>query len=397
MSATVLKTGKSYQKPYKLAGHRILQVLVKEYHFYILQPLLDQELQQVLILQKSSQQFVTNSKTATIMRAVQVTGTKAHPVITLAPSLPKPTPKDDELLIKVHAAGITADELSWSELWDLEPRIPGHDISGTVEALGDRYTTTGGSLSVGDEVYGMIHAWRGGLGQAEYVIVRSEEVARKPRSVSHAQAAALPIPVLTACEALEEHVEIRAGMRVLVTGASGAVGLIMVQLVSQRAGVEVIALASSQHHETLKALGASQVVDYQTPNWEDSISDVDVVLDTVGDPILAKTWKTIKNSNNSNSGSPAAAATILTVAEPPPAWDFGQGQPEELTAHPGTKWIFFIVAVKSDALEKMARLVDDGTVKPLEVERFPVETAVEAWEFAGRRGRKGKVVIEFVS
>ncbi|KAK5994401.1 putative zinc-binding oxidoreductase [Cladobotryum mycophilum] len=317
------------------------------------------------------------------MKAIEVIGPKTSPEVTLNPSAPKPIPKSAEILIKVHAAGITADELAWPELWEEVPvRIPGHDISGVVAALGPDYK---GSLSVGDDVYSMLHAVRG-LGQAEFSIAEDEEVAKKPKSITHAQAAALPIPVLTAWEGVFEHAKLEKGTKVLITGASGAVGHVTVQIASKIAGAEVIALASSRHHDTLKELGASRVVDYNTPNWEDSIKDVDVVFDTVGDPILAKTWKTVKSDG-----------LIITVGNTPPAWDFGNGEPEELKDHPDVKWFFFIVSSKNETLARVAGLIDDGTIKTLPVKGFSIDQGVEAWKVATQRGRTGKVVIEFVT
>jgi NADPH:quinone reductase-like Zn-dependent oxidoreductase len=316
------------------------------------------------------------------MKAVYVTGTKAAPKITLNTSVPRPVPKGDEILIKVHAGGITADELTWPELWEdhLLP-IPGHDVSGVVHSLGPDYK---GSLSVGDAVMAMINAKRG-MGQAEYAIVTADEAAIKPATISHAQASALPIPFLTAWEAIFQHAKLTKNMKILVTGASGAVGIMLVQLAHQIVGAEIIALASSRHHDTLKALGASQVLDYNTPDWEDSVSGVDVVIDTVGNPVLAKTWKTVKSDG-----------FIITVGDPPSAWEYGKGKPEELSSHPDVKWLFFIVTPRADILAKTAELLDSGRLKPLPIEVYPVDEAVEAWVFGAQRGRQGKVVIEFV-
>ncbi|EGR50329.1 uncharacterized protein TRIREDRAFT_21876 [Trichoderma reesei QM6a] len=316
-----------------------------------------------------------------MMKAVEVLGTKANPEVTLNPAVPKPSPKNGEILIKVHAAGLTGDEITWWELWEHPIRIPGHDISGQVAALGPEYK---GDLKVGDDVFSMIHGWRG-LGQAEYAIVESAEVARKPQSLSHAQASALPIPLLTAWEAVFERAQVQRGWRVLVTGASGAVGVIVVQMASRLAGAEVVALASEQHHDSLRRLGASRVVDYNTPNWEDTIRGVDVVIDTVGSPVLGKTWKTVKSNGH-----------IITVGQPPAAWEYGKGRPEELDDFPNVKWLFFVVTPKAETLDKVARLVDDGTIQPIAVEVFPLEKVVQAHKYASIRNRRGKVVIEFV-
>lgn len=316
-----------------------------------------------------------------MMKAVEVLGTQANPEVTLNPAIPKPCPKKAEILVKVHAAAVTRDELTWGELWLRPVHIPGHDISGEIAAFGPDYK---GDLKVGDEVYSMIHAFRG-QGQAEYVIVESSELAKKPRRLNHAQASAMPIPLLTAWEAIFERAQVQKGWKVLVTGANGAVGFVLVQMASRLAGAEVIAVSSPQHHESLKELGASQVVDYNTPNWEDSIKDVDVVIDTVGDPILTKTWKTIKSHGH-----------IITVGPPPAAWEYGKGRPDELDEFPNVKWLFFIVVPKRETLEKAAELIDNGTIKPIAIELFSPDKASQAHKSASIRSRKGKVVIEFV-
>ncbi|KAM0518056.1 hypothetical protein ACHAPE_004458 [Trichoderma viride] len=316
-----------------------------------------------------------------MMKAVEVLGTKTNPEVVLNPAIPKPTPKKAEILIKVHAAAVTRDELTWEELWLRPLRIPGHDVSGTIAELGPDYK---GDFKVGDEVYSMIHTFRG-LGQAEYVIVEGEELAKKPKTLNHAQASALPIPLLTAWEAIYERAQVQKGWKVLVTGANGAVGVILVQMLSRLVGAEVIAVAGLQNHEALKELGAHQVVDYNTPNWEDSIKDVDVVIDTVGDPILAKTWKTVKSTGH-----------VITVGPAPAAWEWGKGRPIEVDEFPNVKWLFFIVSPKRETLEKTAQLVDNGTIKPIDVELFSPDKATQAHKSASIRGRKGKVVIEFV-
>lgn len=316
------------------------------------------------------------------MKAVQVTGTTVKHDIILNTSMPQPAPKPDEVLIKVHAAGVTADEVTWPELYETPSRIPGHDISGVVHALGPEYA---GPLSVGDSVFAMLNANRG-QGQAEYAVASADEIAPKPKSLSHGEAAALPIPILTAWEAMHRHAKMEKGMRVLVTGASGAVGTIFVQLASHLLGAKVVALASTQNHSALKELGAGQTVDYKTPGWEQTVEPVDVVFDTAGGDVLSKTWKTVKSDG-----------IIITVADPPPPWAFGRGKPEELKAHPNVRWLHFILSPDQEALASSAELIDAGSIKPLAVKIFPTSQAADAWAFASQRGRKAKSVIDFTT
>ncbi|KAL2178340.1 uncharacterized protein P884DRAFT_197898 [Thermothelomyces heterothallicus CBS 202.75] len=345
------------------------------------------------------------------MKAIQIIGPKSEPTVSLNGSHPLPTPDSSgsELLIRVHSAGLTADELTWPELWSPlhnPTHVPGFEVSGVVAELPPAYT---GPLAVGDEVYAMLHLDRG-KGQAEYVYARPGDVAPKPRSLSSAQAAALPIPALTAWEALFKRAwpsgpsssssssPSSSPLRVLVTGASGAVGSMVVQLAknSKVMGkeVQVVALASAAKHGYLRELGADETVDYHDDNdaegWERKvgIGSVDAVFDAAGGEVLARAWATVKDDG-----------VVVTVADPPPAWatDKGPGAvPKELDGRPGVRYIYFIVSPSGETLSKIAGLIDEGTVKPLPVIEFPVDKAVEAWDFARQRGRQGKVVVNFV-
>jgi NADPH:quinone reductase-like Zn-dependent oxidoreductase len=214
------------------------------------------------------------------------------------------------------------------------------------------------------------------------VICAPAEVALKPASLSHAEAAALPIPVLTAWEVLD-YADIHTGTRVLVTGASGAVGQQFVQLVKFLTGAYVIALASLAKNDLLGDT-ADEVIDYNTPNWEKSAQEVDVVFDTVGSDVLSKAWQTVTSDG-----------TIITIGDPAPSWAFSGDKPSESLSLPGVRYKYFIVSPNADRLGKVARLFDEGVIKPLAVKTFPFEQAVQAWECAKQRGKSYKVVIEF--
>ncbi|KAL6400174.1 Reticulon-4-interacting protein 1, mitochondrial [Ilyonectria robusta] len=317
------------------------------------------------------------------MKAIQITGDKDAHQITLTDTLPKPTPQGRDILIKVFAAGITADEVSWPELYSTSSRVPGHDISGVIEALGSEYD---GALCIGDSVFAMLSANTSQGGQAEYAIASPDEVALKPTSISHQEAAALPIPILTAWEAIFTHAKVKKGSKVLVTGASGSVGVMLVQIASRLLNAEVIALASARNHAHLMELGASQAFDYMSPNWHQIIKDMDIVFDTAGGTILDRAWNTVKKDG-----------AIVTVADPPPPWAFGRGKPEQLQDHPDVTWVYFVVTSRSEHLARVASLLDEGSLEPLAIKTFPVENAADAWAYGGRRGRKGKAVIEFAS
>lgn len=323
---------------------------------------------------------ISNHTPSQNMKAVQILGDVSSPKVTTSNSVPTPVPKAGEILVRVLASGITGDEVLWPEVYEAASRIPGHDVSGVIESLGPEYN---GPFKVGQEVVVLLAA-DNGEGQAEYTLCAAEEVALKPASITHEEAAALPIPVVTAWQAIMDHGKVSKGMRVLVTGASGAVGTLAVQLAIKLAGANVIALASARNHGALKQLGVEEVHDYNTPGWEGDIKDVDVVFDTVGGEVLTKTWDTVKSDG-----------TIVTVGDPAPEWAFGQGTATEAASHPNVRYMHFIVSPDSDKLSQALEIIGEGTVKPLEVESFPVEKADLAWERARQRGRGKKIVITF--
>lgn len=316
------------------------------------------------------------------MKAVQILGDVSSPRIGTTDSITSPTPKGSEILLRVVAAGLTGDEVLWPEVYNTPSRIPGHDVSGVIEALGPDYN---GPLKIGQDVVALLAADRG-AGQAKYTICLADEVALKPSSITHEEAAALPIPVLTAWQAIVTHGKLGPGMRILVTGASGAVGTLAVQLAIKLADGHVIALASTRHHSRLKQLGAYEVHDYNTPGWEGNIKDrVDMVFDTVGGDVLSKTWETVKSDGG----------MIVTVGDPAPDWAFGRGKASESVDRPNVRYMHFIVRPDSDQLSQALEMVGKGDIKPLEVETYPFEKAELAWERARARGRGKKIVITF--
>ncbi|RYC90889.1 hypothetical protein BFJ63_vAg6234 [Fusarium oxysporum f. sp. narcissi] len=312
------------------------------------------------------------------MKAVQILGDMSSPKLTTNFSMEKPEPVKSDILVRVHAAGVTGDEIMWPETYRRPSRIPGHDISGVITAFGPDYS---GPLKIGQEVFAFLSAHTG-EGQADYVLCSLDEVAPKPTALSHAEASALPIPVLTAWEVLD-YADIDAGTRVLVTGASGAVGQQFVQLVKHLTGAHVIALASATNKQLLGDV-PDEIIDYKTPNWEKHVQEVDVVFDTVGGEVLAKTWETVKSEG-----------MIITIGDPAPSWAFGGDEPSESLSLPGVRYKYFIVSPNGERLGKMAGLFDEGVIKPLAVKTFPFDQAVEAWEHARQRGKGYKVVIEF--
>src|SRR4051812_33857652 len=299
---------------------------------------------------------------------------------------PLPAPAAGEALLRVYAAGITPTELTWSETYrtpdghERLPTIPGHDVSGVVEALGPGVT----DLSPGDAVYGLIAFPRDGSA-AEYVTVRAADLAPKPPSLDHVHAAAAPLSALTAWQALYIHANLAAGQKVLIHGAAGGVGAFAAQL-ARRRGARVIATASARHHEFLRELGVETVIDYWTTRFEEVLRDVDVVLDTVGGEMLDRSWRVLLRG-----GTPASVA-----APPPPPVAAAAPPPPGPAGDAGARGIFFILEPSRAQLVEIARLIDAGEIRPVLDAVLPLAQAREAFERGLAGHVRGKIVLRVV-
>ena len=205
--------------------------------------------------------------------------------------VPQPHPGSGEVLVRVTATAVIANELRWNETYETKDGskrvlpIPGRDLSGVVVELGPGVTT----LSQGAEVYAMLNYGRDGA-EADYTIARPFELAPKPSTLDHVQAAAVPLSALTAWQGLFEQAGLVAGQSVLIHGGVGGVGVFAVQL-AHWAGAQVIATASARNRGLLRELGANEIIDYTTTRFEDVIHDVDLVFDTVGGDTLQRSWQ----------------------------------------------------------------------------------------------------------
>jgi NADPH:quinone reductase-like Zn-dependent oxidoreductase len=264
---------------------------------------------------------------------------------------------------------VTPTEFQWAPTWTTRsgearpfPLILGHEFSGVVAEVGRGVTAP----TRGEAVYGL-NDWFHDGAQAEYCLARADEVAAKPRSVDHVQAAAVPISALTAWQGLFDHAHLAAGERVLVQGAAGGVGLLAVQLARWR-GARVIGTASAHNLGFVRGLGADQVIDYRVTRFEDAVRDLDVVFDTVGGETLERSWGVLRPGGR-----------LVTVAAS------GEG-----ASDPRTRSAFFIVQANREQLGEIARLIDEGQLRPVVDAVFPLAEARRAYE---HRARRGKVVL----
>src|SRR5277367_1682350 len=205
---------------------------------------------------------------------------------------PDARPMACDVLVRVAACGITHNELDWP-VWTCRAGhrrasiIPGHEVSGVIAALG--YGTAG--FAVGDEVFGLTDQFRDGAA-AEYVAVEARNVARKPQTVDHVHAAAVPRAGLTAWQALFDHGKLAKGQTVIIHGAGGAVGSTAVQL-ARWAGAEVIGTGRGRVRSQVLELGADRFIALDaghlgTDDLEGMAGRADLVFDTIGGDVLAR-------------------------------------------------------------------------------------------------------------
>jgi len=276
----------------------------------------------------------------------------------------RPSPGTGEILVEVHAAALTRDELNWPV--DRLPAIPSYEVSGKVAEVGSQVRR----FEVGDTAYGLTGFERDGVA-AELAVIPADRLAGKPESLSHVEASCIPLAGLSAMQGLFDHGRLEAGQRVLIHGGAGGVGAFAVQLAKIR-GAYVIATATGSRVEAAGELGADEVVDHQANNFT-QIEPVDLVFDTVGGSRLA--------------GSPAVVVPdgrIVSVAERPPAG---------LGAEEGVESIFFIVEPNADQLVELARLADLGDLRVLVDSTFPLDRAQEAFDRLQSGDAIGKVVL----
>jgi NADPH:quinone reductase-like Zn-dependent oxidoreductase len=205
----------------------------------------------------------------------------------------RPKPKSDEIL--VHNRAVAVNPVDWKirnglgELFGLKlPVVLGCEIAGTVEEAGGGVR----DLQVGAAVYGYVNLQRNG-GYAEYTIAKSDEIAPKPESLDFDNAAAVPVGALTSWQAIFDTANLQAGQRILITGASGGVGSMAVQLAKAK-GAFVIATASGKNEEFVRNLGADEFVDYTREKFEESVRDLDAVFDTIGGDTLEQCFATLR-------------------------------------------------------------------------------------------------------
>jgi NADPH:quinone reductase-like Zn-dependent oxidoreductase len=288
--------------------------------------------------------------------------------------VPRPEPKENEILVRVFAAGVNpVDGMIRSGMFakyekNAFPLIPGADIAGVVEKTGNQVT----KFKKGDPIYAYVSLKNNG-GYAEYALATEKEAAVKPQSLSYVEAAAVPIVALTAWQALIDSAKLSAGQSVLIHGGSGGVGSFAIQIAKLRRA-KVFATASTPNQDLLKQLGADVAIDYTTQKFEDVAKDIDVVLDSVGKDTLARSYGIVKKG-----GFIATLVSRLDQAE--------------LDKH-GIRGESISVKPSGTELGEIARLIDDKKIKVIVSQTFSLADAAKAQEQAATGHTRGKIVLK---
>ncbi|MEV0415109.1 NADP-dependent oxidoreductase [Streptomyces sp. NPDC050448] len=287
--------------------------------------------------------------------------------------IPVPAVGPQDVLIEVHAAGVNPVDhlivkgfMASGEL--SQPLAIGSEVAGVVAAIGDAVT----GFSVGDEVFARVDPRVGGA-FAEYVSVHTALVAAKPKELSFEEAAALPLVALTAWQALTEQAKVGAGTRVLIHGGAGGVGSAAIQI-AKHLGAEVVATASADSVDTVRALGADQVIDYRAEQFDEVLSDLDVVLDTIGGETQELSFRVLKSGG-----------TLVSIVPIPDA--------EAKAARWNVDARSFYMRPHGEQLARLAALVESRQLQPIVERVFPLDETADALLKVERGGARGKTVI----
>ena len=285
----------------------------------------------------------------------------------------KPKLQDKSVLVEVHAAGINPiDNILHAgylqQMLELSfPHIMGYDVSGIVVEVGKDVR----SVKVGDEVFARPNQEDAGS-IAEFARIHENELAIKPKNMSHIDAASVPLAGLTAWQALVTKGNINRGDKVLIHAGSGGVGTLAIQI-AKYFGAEVTTTTSSKNKDLVKSLGADLVIDYTTQSFENELSNYDLVIDAIGGDTLTKSFKVLKKGGR-----------LVSIK--------GQDT-ENLAKEYGVNFEWFFMSPDGEMLTEIASLISQGTIKTVIDSTYSMKQAPEAFELLAEGRAKGKIVI----
>jgi NADPH:quinone reductase-like Zn-dependent oxidoreductase len=289
--------------------------------------------------------------------------------------VPKPKAKPGEVVVEVKASGV--NPVDWKiaagylqgMLNHTLPITLGCEVSGLVADVGSDVS----GWALGEQVFGYLSLVRCG-GFAEYAVALSSELAKKPRTVSHVEAAAIPVAALTSWQAMVEHAGLSQGQTVLIHGASGGVGSIGVQL-AKAIGAKVVGTASGANEAFVRGLGVDTFVDYRSTRFEDVVRGVDVVFDTIGGDTQTRSFHVLK-----------PGGFLVSITESPDP---------ELGKARGIRTGFTGVQPSGAQLTRFAEWIAAKNVRPEIAATYPLARLMDAFQHSQTGRTRGKLVIEF--
>jgi NADPH:quinone reductase-like Zn-dependent oxidoreductase len=311
------------------------------------------------------------------MKSAQISKYGSSEVIEINQNTSEPTVSSGKVLVIIKAAGV--NPVDWKireggmqQIISLQfPSILGIDFSGVIKQIGeDLYPS---DFKQGDEVYGQAGVISGGSGAfAEMALVNTESIANKPKSLSHVEAAALPLVGVSAWKALMENIELSKDQKILIHGGAGGIGSIAIQL-AKNLGAYVATTVSANDKQFVQELGADVVIDYKTQTFEDVLHEYDTVFDTVGGETYTRSFKVLKKGG-----------IIVSMLEQPNS---------ELMSRYGIKAIFQFTQADRELLRKLAQWVDENNIRVNVEKTFSLEEAGKALDYQKDLHPRGKVVL----
>jgi NADPH:quinone reductase-like Zn-dependent oxidoreductase len=312
------------------------------------------------------------------MKAVVYTSKRSHHKFEFC-EVETPVPKENEVLIRVHAASLNAADYRPMKLGIIpKSRIFGADVAGRIESVGKSVTL----FQPGDDVMGDLARYGyGGLG--EFVAVPEQAVIKKPERISFEDCAAVPLAAITALQALRDHGQIRAGQEVLIVGSAGGVGTFAVQLAKHFGGV-VTGVCSAENLRQTSFLGADYVIDYKKESITTSNKKYDLVLGVNGKYSLATYIKVLKPKGKCVIVGGALLPVLTAFAF---GWAFSVGSKKIKAAY---------TSPNQTVLKEISDLLDLGVLKPVIDRTYPLEQAGEAMDYISKGHASGKVVVKII-
>jgi alcohol dehydrogenase len=312
------------------------------------------------------------------MKSVQINEYGGSEIIKVNQSSSEPTVSTGKVLVTIKAAGVNpADwkirEGYFQQMAPLQfPSTLGMDFSGVIKQVGVGVSSS--DFKQGDEVYGQAGVINGGSGAfAEMALAKIENIAHKPKRLSHNEAAALPLAGVAAWWALKEDIGLSGGQKILIHGGAGGIGSIAIQI-AKNLGAYVATTVSTNDKQFVQDLGADIVIDYMNQTFEDLLHDYDAVFDTVGGDTYRRSFKV-----------PRKGGIIVSMLEQPDS---------ELMNQYGIRAVFRFAQANRERLTRLAQWIDEDNNIRINVERtFSLEQAGDALDYQKDVHPRGKVVL----